>query len=272
MVYVAGGPVQPAAEGVTVMVAVTGVVPVFTAEKPGVFPLPEAASPMPAFEFVQEKVAPATVLVNAEAATLPPLQTVMLAGTVTEGIGCTVIVYEEGVPGQPDTVGVTVIVAVMLDVPPFVAVKAGVLPDPLAARPIAGLELVQVKVPPAGKLLNELAATVDPAQTVMFAGTVTVGVGFTVIVYDTGVPVQPAAEGVTVTVDVIAEDPVLTAVNPGVLPEPLAARPMAVFEFVHVKVAPATLLVKEEAATEAPLHTVMLGGTVTFGIERTVMV
>jgi hypothetical protein len=45
-------------------------------------------------------------------------------------------------------VGVTVIVAVIGDVVAFVAVNEGILPEPLAARPIAVLLFVQVNVVP----------------------------------------------------------------------------------------------------------------------------
>jgi hypothetical protein len=47
---------------------------------------------------------------------------------------------------------------------------------------MAGFELVQLKVPPAGELVNVDAATVAPAQMVIGAGTVTVGDGLTVMV------------------------------------------------------------------------------------------
>ena len=43
-------------------------------------------------EFVQVNVPPMGVLVYADAATFPPLQTVMFAGTVTVGLGLIVIV------------------------------------------------------------------------------------------------------------------------------------------------------------------------------------
>jgi hypothetical protein len=86
------------------------------------------------------------------------------------------------VPGQPATVGVTVIVAVTGAAVVLVAVNAGVLPVPLAARPIVEFELVQVNVPPAGMLVYAEAGTLPPSQIVMFAGTVTVGVGLTVMV------------------------------------------------------------------------------------------
>jgi hypothetical protein len=53
---------------------------------------------------------------------------------------------------------------------------------PLAAKPIEASEFVQVNVPPAGVLVKVDAGTEAPLQTVILAGTRTVGVGFTVIV------------------------------------------------------------------------------------------
>ena len=55
-----------------------------------------------------------------------------------------------------------------------------------------------------------------------------------------GVPVQPFAVGVTLIVAVIGEAVALVAVNEGILPEPLAARPIDVLLFVHVNVVPLT--------------------------------
>ena len=59
-----------------------------------------------------------------------------------------------GVPGHPLAVGVTVIVAEVEAFVPFVVVKEGISPDPLAPSPIAGLLLVQAKVVPATGLVN----------------------------------------------------------------------------------------------------------------------
>jgi hypothetical protein len=73
-------------------------------------------------------------------------------------------------------------VAVIGAVVALVAVNEGVFPVPLAAKPMAVLEFVHAKVAPAGVLEYEEAATVPPLQTVIFAGTVTVGLGFTVMV------------------------------------------------------------------------------------------
>ena len=66
----------------------------------------------------------------------------------------------------------------------------------------------------------------------------TVAVGLTVIAKVVGVPVHPFAVGVTVIVAVIGAVVAFVAVNEGTLPEPLAARPIAVLLFVQVNVVP----------------------------------
>jgi len=55
-------------------------------------------------------------------------------------------------------------------------------PVPLEANPIAVLELVHEKVPPGGLLTKVAAATTELSHNIIFEGTVTVGVGLTVIV------------------------------------------------------------------------------------------
>ena len=45
---------------------------------------------------------------------------------------------------------------------------------------------------------------------------------------------QPLTVGITVIIDVIGDVVVLIVVNPGKLPIPLAARPIAVLELVQV--------------------------------------
>lgn len=62
------------------------------------------------------------------------------------------------------------------------AVKLGTLLLPLAASPIEVLELVHVKVAPAGKLLKLEAGTVTAEQTAKLAGTMATGCGLTVMV------------------------------------------------------------------------------------------
>ena len=62
------------------------------------------------------------------------------------------------------------------------AVNEGTFPLPAAPNPIAVLLLVHVNVAPGVELVKFVAGTTAPLQTAIFAGTVTVAVGFTVIV------------------------------------------------------------------------------------------
>ena len=55
-----------------------------------------------------------------------------------------------------------------------------------------------------------------------------------------GAPVHPFADGVTVIVALIGKTVALVAVKGGILPEPLAASPMAVLLFVQAYVVPFT--------------------------------
>lgn len=89
------------------MVDTTGVEPAFKAVNPAISPLPLATRPMPGLELVQLKVAPAGILLKFVPDTAPLLQTTMLAGTVTVGIGFTVTVIV-AVPVHPRLVPVTV--------------------------------------------------------------------------------------------------------------------------------------------------------------------
>ena len=89
----------------------------------------------------------------------------------------------------------------------------------------------------------------------LFEGTVTVGVGFTVIEYELGVPTQPLTViGVTVIVATIGALVVFVAVNDGTVPVPLAANPILLLSFVQVNVAPDVALVKVAAGTNALLQ------------------
>ena len=66
--------------------------------------------------------------------------------------------------------------------PVLAAVNEEIFPLPLAPKPMPVLELVQLKLPPAGVLLKVVAAMVVPLQTVELEGTLKVGIGFTVMV------------------------------------------------------------------------------------------
>ena len=74
------------------------------------------------------------------------------------------IVNVSGIPVHPLADGVTVIVATIGVTPPFVAVKDGMLPDPLTASPIAALLLVHVKVVPVTGLVKLIGRVVALLQ------------------------------------------------------------------------------------------------------------
>ena len=76
-----------------------------------------------------------------------------------------------------DVDGVTVIVAVSGVVPLLTVVKPAILPVPLAARPIDGLLLVQLKTVAGTEPLKVTAAVVALRQTVWLAGWFTSGSG-----------------------------------------------------------------------------------------------
>ena len=69
-----------------------------------------------------------------------------------------------GVPTQPLAVGVTVIVAITVAVLALVAVKEGMSPVPLPARPMDGVLLTQAKVVPATGPEIGMADVVAPLQ------------------------------------------------------------------------------------------------------------
>src|SRR6188768_1120746 len=108
-------------DGTTMMVATTGVEPVFIAVKAGMLPLPLAASPIVVLLFVQLKEVPLNVPVNATAFVVAPLHNTWSAGCTTFGEGFTVMVNISGVPVQVRCTGVTVMVAVTGVLPVLVA-------------------------------------------------------------------------------------------------------------------------------------------------------
>ncbi|GAA4443851.1 hypothetical protein GCM10023188_44970 [Pontibacter saemangeumensis] len=78
---------------------------------------------------------------------------------------------------------------------------------------------------PATGLPKLMAAPDAPLQSVLLAIVFTVGVGFTVTVKVCGVPGQPLADGVTVTVATTGAAVVLVAVKAPMLPVPLKPKP-----------------------------------------------
>ena len=82
------------------------------------------------------------------------------------------------------------------------------------------------------------------------------GEGLTVMVNVSGMPGQPAADGVTVIVAVTGALLVLIAVNAGIFPLPEAAKPIDVLLFVQLKVVPLIAPEKATRFVDAPLHKV----------------
>ena len=153
------------------------------------------------------------------------------------GTGEIFIVNEVLLPEQPLKTGVTVTVPEMFVCVPFgYAIHDGMFPVPLAASPIAVLVFAQLNAEPGGELVKLFIVICWPGQTVILLSWVTAGVGYIVTVNVITGPVQPLRKGVTVIVPVMFTLVLLDgAVQPGMFPAPLAARLMAVFELVHVK-------------------------------------
>jgi len=163
-------------------------------------------------------------------------------------------------------------VATTGELPLLMAVKLPIVPDPLAAKPIVELLLVQLKIVPATDPENDTAWVLAVLHTTWSTGSATVGIGLTVMVTVIGVPAQPLAVGVMVYVAVPAALPV--AVNTCAIELPLPADAPLTPDWltVQLKVVPATGLLSEmEGAT--PEHTVCDDGVaVTVGVGLTVMV
>ena len=136
--------------GVTVIVAVTALVVLFTAVNDGILPVPPAAKPIDGVLLTQLKLIdpPVALVAKLTAVVLAPLHKVWLLTAFTLAVGLTVMVNVVDGPVQLTPpfvkVGVTVIVAVTGAVPLFTAVNAAIFPVPLAARPIVVFEFVQL--------------------------------------------------------------------------------------------------------------------------------
>jgi hypothetical protein len=269
MVKFFGVPAQPAAEGLTVMVAISGTMPELVALKEAILPMPLADNPIAVLLFVHAKFVFATDPENAIAFVAEPLHKFWFCGCVRSGVGLTVIVNVCGIPGQPPVNGVTTIVAVTGALPVFTAVNDAILPLPLAPNPIEVLSFVQVKTL-SGKDADMITAFVaEPLHNAWLGGCSILGVGLTFIVNVRGGPVQPPTLGVTVIVaDTIALDG-LMAKKGGIFPLPLAARPIAVLLFVQLKFVPVIAPEKLIVLVDALLHTFRVGGCTTFGMGLT---
>lgn len=136
-------------------------------------------------------------------------------------------------------VGVTVIVAITVDVPPLKAVNDGRLPFPLAASPMEGslLDQVNVVVPPVLVVVKLTAADDAVLQTTTLLGWFTWADGLTVMVKLLVGPVQEVPPftkvGVTTMVAVMGARPPLMAVKGLIIPLPEAGSPIPGISFVQ---------------------------------------
>ena len=206
------------------MVAVSVAIPVLITVKPAISPLPLEARLIEVLSLVQLKVVPLTPPLKLNAPVPAPLHNTKSAGTITSGVGFTLIVNTLVGPVQPSATGITLMVAVSRETPVLITVKPAISPLPLAARFMDVLSFVQLKVVPVTLLLKLSAPVPAPLHNTRSAGTTTSGVGFTLIVNSLVGPEQPSATGVTLILAVSVEVPVLVTVKPEILPLPLEAR------------------------------------------------
>jgi hypothetical protein len=163
-------------------------------------------------------------------------------------------------------------VAVTGVVPAFTPLKAAMFPFPEAPNPMDGLLFVQAKEVPVTGPPKFTAVVGAPLHTVWLGTAFTVGVGFTVMVNDVGVPGHPLAMGVTVMVAVMGADVALVALKEAIFPIPEAPKPMAGLLLVQLYKVPATAPPKFTAVVGDPAHTVWLPTAFTVGVGVTVMV
>lgn len=211
--------------------------------------------------------------VKETALVVAPLHNDWLAGCATEGMGLIVMLNTFAGPWHPLAFGLTVMPAVAGDEPLLNTVYDGILPVPPAGIPsVAGAVLVHVYTVPDTAPLKATGFVCPPLHNCWFGGCTTLGVGFTVNVNDSGLPVQPAALGTMVMVAVTGLLPVFTALNAGILLLPMAGKPIDGLLFVQVNTVPATFPVNTTGLVMALLHRTWLAGCTTEGVGLTLMV
>ena len=172
--------------GVTVIVAITGFVPLFIAVKAGMFPVPEAAKPIEVKSFVQLNIVVPFILAveNSTKDVSNPFETIWFPIEFTWPVGFTVISNVIGSPtllSPPfSKLGVTTIVPEIGASVVFVAVIS-IFPVPAFERPISELSLVHVYVivPPVILVVNS-SKTFSSLQTTWSSIGFTWANGFTV--------------------------------------------------------------------------------------------
>lgn len=232
-VAVMGAPVQPLNIGMIVNVTVTGVVVVLN-NVPVISPVPLAVIPVTEalLSLVQLNVVP-MIEDDSRMSEMLPEHMVCVTGVAiaTGRFSFTVTVTVNGVPTQPPILGVTVKVTVTGALVVFVSVPLiSPLPTPGIPVTVARLSRVQSKLMPGTFPVNRMGLIAVSEQTVCNAGlAVPVGTGLTEMVNLSSVPGQAGCKGdtaVTVMIAVSVLLPALIAVNDGIFPVPLAARPM----------------------------------------------
>ena len=155
---------------------------------------------------------------------------------------------------------------------PFVAVNNGRLLFPDAPRPMAGIEFTHENAVPLTGPVKVTAAAVAPLQYEILEMGSTEGVGFTVIVNETGLPGQVLAVGVTVTVETTGEVPLLCPVKEAIVPVPLLPSPIVVLLLLQEYAVPVTEPLKLIALTVLELHTSCPETGFTVGVGFTLIV
>jgi hypothetical protein len=262
------------------MVATTGAAVKLMALKEPIFPVPLPTRPIDGVLFVHWNTVPDTAPLNVMAVVFNPLHTTWLGTAFSVGVGFTVMVNVLAVPVQvmPPLVkdGVTVMVAVTGAVPIFTALKLAIGPVPLAASPIDVVLFVQLYTVPVAVPIKVTVLVALLLQTTWLLTGATVGVGLTVMVNNTGDPVQvtpPLVKfGVTVIVAITGEEVVFTAVKGRMFPVPLPPSPIDGVVLVQVKTVPDTVPLKVIVPNELPLHTTWLATAPTVGTGFTTTV
>ena len=146
-------------------------------------PGPLAPTPIAVFVFVQVTVVPYTLLMKPFVIGAPT-QNVWLLTCTRTGVGLIAKSNPTGVPAQPFALGVTVKCALTWFVVVFTAVKAAMLPVPLAATPIEGVSFVHAYVVPLMLVVLEklIAVEFEPLQITWLFTAFTSGRGFTTTV------------------------------------------------------------------------------------------
>ena len=188
------------------------------------------------------------------------------------GLGLMEIPKEPGVPGQPFSVGLTMIFPVMFPDDRFSGpVYGAIFPEPEADKPMAVLVLVQIKLAPAGMLENACGFTESKGQTVRLEMGLTAGVGLMPMLNTLAGEVQEFRVAVTVIFPVISAPVELTgALYELIFPVPVAASPMPVLLLVQLKVLPDGVLENGAGAMVLAGQTRILEMVSTCGVGLTV--